>query len=103
GAGERHRAGGDDLDLQRQARRRRGRRRTGPVRLEAPSLGRLSGLSSRRGPSPLSPLERRGSTAPPRYQPRVSSSSFGSSEAVEMPTIGSPSPSETRASTPASM
>ena len=38
-----------------------------------------------------------------RYQPRVSSSSFGSSVAVEIPTIASPSPSETRASTAASM
>ena len=33
------------------------------------------------------------------YQPRVSSSCDGSSEAVEMPTIGSPSPAETSAST----
>ena len=37
------------------------------------------------------------------YQPRVSSSSLGSSVAVEMPTIGSPRPAETRASTSASM
>jgi sugar/nucleoside kinase (ribokinase family) len=36
------------------------------------------------------------------YQPRVSSSSSGRSEAVEMPTIGSPRPVETRASTSAS-
>src|SRR5918995_1645528 len=32
-----------------------------------------------------------------RYQPRVSSSSLGSSEEVEMPTIGSPRPAETSA------
>ena len=31
------------------------------------------------------------------YQPRVSSSSLGSSDCVEMPTIGSPRPAETRA------
>ena len=31
------------------------------------------------------------------YQPRVSSSSLGSSVEVEMPTIGSPRPAETRA------
>ena len=37
------------------------------------------------------------------YQPRVSSSWDGSSEAVEMPTIASPIPSDTRASTSASM
>ena len=35
----------------------------------------------------------------PRYQPRRSSSSPGSSEAVEIPTIASPSPAETSAST----
>ena len=38
-----------------------------------------------------------------RYQPRFSSSSDGSSDEVEMPTIASPSPAETRASTSASM
>ena len=37
------------------------------------------------------------------YQPRFSSSSDGSSEEVEMPTIASPSPPDTRASTSASM
>ena len=37
------------------------------------------------------------------YQPRVSSSWLGSSVAVEMPTIASPRPSDTRASTAASM
>src|SRR5215211_6031060 len=37
-----------------------------------------------------------------RYQPRVSSSWLGSSVAVEMPTIGSPRPADTRASTSAS-
>jgi serine/threonine-protein kinase len=38
-----------------------------------------------------------------RYQPRVSSSSLGSSDCDEIPTIGSPRPAETRASTVASM
>ncbi len=38
-----------------------------------------------------------------RYQPRFSSSSDGSSDEVEIPTIASPSPAETRASTSASM
>jgi drug/metabolite transporter (DMT)-like permease len=38
-----------------------------------------------------------------RYQPRFSSSSDGSSDEVEMPTIASPSPADTRASTSASM
>src|SRR5918995_7090650 len=43
---------------------------------------------------------REGTTgSPASYQPRVSSSCDGSSEAVEMPTIGSPSPAETSAST----
>ena len=37
------------------------------------------------------------------YQPRVSSSWLGSSDCVEMPTIASPRPDETRASTSASM
>src|SRR5215207_3347935 len=42
----------------------------------------------------------RGTTGSPApYQPRVSSSSEGSSEAVEIPTIGSPRPAETSAST----
>jgi len=40
---------------------------------------------------------------PGYYQPRRSRSSLGSSEAVEMPTIASPSPAETRARTSASM
>jgi hypothetical protein len=42
------------------------------------------------------------STARRRYQPRVSSSCSGARLAVEMPTIGSPRPVETRASTSAS-
>src|SRR4029079_11080992 len=42
-------------------------------------------------PTDASPLGGR------RYQPRVSSSSLGSSVCVEMPTIGSPRPAETRA------
>ena len=37
-----------------------------------------------------------------RYQPRRSSSSLGSSDCVEMPTIASPRPVETRAITSAS-
>ena len=40
--------------------------------------------------------------APLGYQPRRSSSSLGSSDCVEMPTIASPRPAETRASTSAS-
>jgi len=39
---------------------------------------------------------------PRRYQPRRSSSALGSSDAVEMPTIASPRPAETSASTAAS-
>ena len=39
----------------------------------------------------------------PPYQPRVSSSCSGAIEAAEMPTIASPSPAETRASTSASL
>ena len=51
---------------------------------------RVLGLSSNRG-------------APTRgYQPRRSSSSLGSSDCVEMPTIASPRPAETRATTSAS-
>jgi drug/metabolite transporter (DMT)-like permease len=38
-----------------------------------------------------------------RYQPRFSSSSDGSSDDEEMPTIASPNPADTRASTSASM
>ena len=38
-----------------------------------------------------------------RYQPRVSSSSLGSSDCVEMPTIGSPRPAETLARISASV
>ena len=55
------------------------------------------------------PRERAGARLPRRlprtgdYQPRRSSSSLGSSDCVEMPTIASPRPAETRASTSASM
>ena len=38
-----------------------------------------------------------------RYQPRVSSNCSGASSAVEMPTIGSPRPAETRARISASL
>ena len=41
--------------------------------------------------------------SPAVYQPRVSSSCEGSSVVAEMPTIGSPRPADTRASTAASM
>ena len=45
---------------------------------------------------------RAGRFTPGAHQPRVSSSSLGSSDCVEMPTIASPRPAETRASTSAS-
>src|SRR3954465_9704630 len=51
----------------------------------------------RRGEAGTGLLERRLGHGRRGYQPRVSSSSLGSSDCVEMPTIGSPRPAETRA------
>ena len=66
---------------------------------KVPRTARWSSTSapSRRGKARTT-LGRRG-----LYQPRRSSSSLGSSDCVEMPTIASPRPAETRASTSASM
>ena len=79
----------EDLDAPTAAE---GARRTGPTRFGRP----CAGCSRRR-------RHGRDDRLPPRagsgYQPRVSSSCSGASVAVEIPTIGSPRPAETSAST----
>ena len=75
----------------------------GALTLSQYALTHLAGLQARVDQDRAARAAGRRRPSPDGYQPRVSSRSFGSSVAVEMPTIGSPRPAETRASTSASM
>ena len=87
----------------RRCRSSRRARRSRAAALRHAEANAVRAAFQARGSSRELTWRRRLRAPPPPYQPRVSSSCSGAIEADEMPTIASPRPAETRASTSASL